>query len=276
MEEPKKETMNVSTDTSTETKKTINKKLIAIVAGIAVIVCIVVAVSVIAFGGNSGEKPAEQMELTDRYMEEKDYEAAIPASYKEAAEVYIAMGEYDDAIKVLEDGYEATGSEEIRKRLEEIEELLQEMEEQEETSVQDDEEASANEVENQAGIDEEDNSSQPESGFVSWADAGLEDHVMDWQDANLEAAIRKITGIQTGDIMLSDVWEITELDLYGQDISNIDALSGLRNLQELDLGSNDISDISALSGLTNLTYLWLNNNNISDYSPVSFVIGLYY
>ena len=104
-----------------EQKKTINKKWITAI----VIVCIAVAVSVIALGGNSGEKPAEQMEMADRYMDEKNYEAANPASYKEASEVYIAMGEYDDAIKVLEDGYAATGSEEIRSRREELEALLQ-------------------------------------------------------------------------------------------------------------------------------------------------------
>ena len=81
--------------------------MIAIIVGIIVIVCIAVAVAIIALGRNSEKKLAEQLEL---------------------AEAYVAMDEYEDAIKVLEDGYEATGSEEIRKRLEEIEELLQEME----------------------------------------------------------------------------------------------------------------------------------------------------
>lgn len=67
--------------------------------------------------------------------------------------------------------------------------------------------------------------------FVPWEEAGLEDHVMDWQDENLEAAMREITGIADGDIMLSDVWEITELDireldLYSIRIYSIDALGG--------------------------------------------------
>ena len=107
------------------------------IAGIMVIVCIAVAVVIIALGGNSGKKLAEQLELAACYMDELDYEAAIVAyeaaieidpmcedAYLGLAEVYVAMGEYEDAIKVLEDGYEATGSEEIRRRQEEIEALL--------------------------------------------------------------------------------------------------------------------------------------------------------
>lgn len=48
--------------------------------------------------------------------------------------------------------------------------------------------------------------------FVSWEEAGLTDHVMDWQDEALEAAMQNITMID-GDIMLSDVWELTALNL---------------------------------------------------------------
>ena len=67
--------------------------------------------------------------------------------------------------------------------------------------------------------------------FVPWEEAGLEDHVMDWQDENLEAAMREITGIAEGDIMLSDVWEITVLVLSEKDIVSIDAMGELKNLQ---------------------------------------------
>ena len=64
----------------------------------------------------------------------------------------------------------------------------------------------------------------PEPFFLSWDDAGLKDHVMDWQDDNLEAAMRKVTNIADGDIMLSDVWEIKKLTLSGNDIENVTAL----------------------------------------------------
>lgn len=77
---------------------------------------------------------------------------------------------------------------------------------------------------------------------------------IDWQDANLEVAMREITEIQTGDIMLSDVWEITSLDLTERGTSNISALSGLTNLIELSLVNNNISDYSPVSFVPNLNY----------------------
>ena len=144
--------------------------------------------------------------------------------------------------------------------------------------------------------------------FVPWEEAGLEDHVMDWQDENLEVAMREITGITDGDIMLSDVWEITELNLSVVNIPeknsleeldilqnsmldnikivDISALGELTNLQQLDLAfhnvnnidalgglinlqnDNQISDISALGELENLRYLYIQDNPISDYSPL--------
>lgn len=55
--------------------------------------------------------------------------------------------------------------------------------------------------------DQPQNLSEQEYAFVSWEDAGLEDHVMDWQDKNLEAAMKEAVGIQERDIMLSDVCE---------------------------------------------------------------------
>ena len=51
----------------------------------------------------------------------------------------------------------------------------------------------------------------PVPSFVAWRDAGLEDHVMEWGDAGLERGMRRRTMIEEGDIMLSDVWEITDL-----------------------------------------------------------------
>ena len=144
--------------------------------------------------------------------------------------------------------------------------------------------------------------------FLPWEEAGLEDHVMDWQDENLEVAMREITGITDGDIMLSDVWEITELNLSVVNIPeknsleeldilqnsmldnikivDISALGELTNLQQLDLAfhnvnnidalgglinlqnDNQISDISALGELENLRYLYIQDNPISDYSPL--------
>lgn len=117
-------------------------------------------------------------------------------------------------------------------------------------------------------------SPQTECVFGPLAEAGLEDHVMDWQDENLEAAMREITGISDRDIMLSDVWEITDLDLQLEDIHSIDALWELKNLQQLDLSSNPINNIDVLCGLTNLQQLDLSNIEVNDIDSLSGLTDL--
>ncbi len=110
--------------------------------------------------------------------------------------------------------------------------------------------------------------------FVSWEDSGLEDHVMDWRDQWLEEEMRQAAGIPEGDIMLSDVWELTELDCLQSHIQDIGALGELQNLTALNLGENEIEDISALSGLTNLTVLRLNGNKITQIGALEKLTNL--
>lgn len=110
--------------------------------------------------------------------------------------------------------------------------------------------------------------------FLSWADSGLEDHVMDWGDAWLEEEMRQATGIHEVDIMLSDVWEMTELDCALSHIQDISALSELKNLMSLDLSENEITDVSPLKSLTNLTSLNLSWNKIADISSLENLINL--
>lgn len=102
-----------------------------------------------------------------------------------------------------------------------------------------------------------------------------------WKDAALEAKMRKITGITSGDIMYSDLENITELDLSNPDdaaddvkIKDISALSSLKGLTTLKLKNNSVSDISALGGLTNLTYLSLSSNQVSDISALRNLTNL--
>ncbi len=116
---------------------------------------------------------------------------------------------------------------------------------------------------------------EPASGpvVVAWEDAGLEDRVMSWGDTELEKVMRKITGIQDRDIMLSDVWELTELDLT-RDTSDISALGSLTNLQDLNLSGTQVSDISALGSLTNLKKLDLILTDISDISALGNLTNL--
>ena len=93
-------------------------------------------------------------------------------------------------------------------------------------------------------------------------------------DANLEVAIRKAINKPEGPIYASDLEPLTELDLLGNNISDISSLISLTNLQELNLNSNNISDILPLAGLNNLQMLDLNKNNISDISPLAGLTNL--
>ena len=115
--------------------------------------------------------------------------------------------------------------------------------------------------------------------------------VVDFPDPGLEAAIRDATGESTKDIHDTDLSGLTSLDarfrgitnlegiqhctaltelkLYGNEIIDISALSGLLNLTILNLDNNQIHDIGALSNLTNLEMLTLSNNKIVDISALS-------
>lgn len=67
---------------------------------------------------------------------------------------------------------------------------------------------------------------------------------------------------------------LAKLELHGNNISDISALSGLIKLQELKLSDNHISDITPLSELKNLKILKLGVNNISDISPLKHLINI--
>ena len=104
-----------------------------------------------------------------------------------------------------------------------------------------------------------------------------------------EAEIRVLTGLElatnlrvldlSGNAIsnisaLSDLTNLTELYLYDNSVSDISPLVGLTDLAFLGLGGNAISDISAVSGLTNLIALGLGENAISDISALSGLTNL--
>lgn len=64
------------------------------------------------------------------------------------------------------------------------------------------------------------------------------------------------------------LYALTSLNLSGNSISDISALSTLGGLSALDLSKNNISDIRALAELTGLRTLYLDNNPITDFSPL--------
>ena len=114
-----------------------------------------------------------------------------------------------------------------------------------------------------------------------------EDFPVYFPDPNLRAAIREAISKPTGEIMYSDLQDLTDLiaqykgiiELEGlqyclnlirlrldaNQISDISPLAGLTNLSDLGLFQNQITDISVLAGLTNLSTLSLDSNQITDY-----------
>ncbi len=96
------------------------------------------------------------------------------------------------------------------------------------------------------------------------------DKEITFKDIRLEEVIRSILNKPVGTIMLKDVQKITSIDARVCAIHSIDDLVNFTSLERLDLYGNRISDISALSGLTKLKYLNISHNynalNDSSYS----------
>jgi len=93
-------------------------------------------------------------------------------------------------------------------------------------------------------------------------------------DAGVEAAIREAIGKPTEDILDADVVAVTALSARYRGISNLEGLEYCVNLTELDLSGNDIVEIDALAGLTKLAKLALENNDIISLGPLSDLSNL--
>jgi hypothetical protein len=68
--------------------------------------------------------------------------------------------------------------------------------------------------------------------------------------------------------------DLKYLYISDNNITNLDAISGLTSLETLDASYNDIYDVVALSNLTNLTSLYLDHTQISDLSPLTSLTSL--
>ncbi|PLR67940.1 hypothetical protein CYJ36_11525 [Bacillus sp. UMB0893] len=96
-----------------------------------------------------------------------------------------------------------------------------------------------------------------------------------FKDANLEKALKNHFGFDRA-IDKNDMEHLTELDLSGQDISNLSGLESAKNLNTLILSSNQIVNIEPLSELTSLHTLALDGNEIADFSPLISLAKLTY
>lgn len=128
-------------------------------------------------------------------------------------------------------------------------------------------------------------------GFVSQSDLERTTHIDAWMGHVSDlTGIEKCTGLkflqlgyQLGDnndlylkdiTPLSNLKELTVIELTGNQIVDISPLASLTNLEHLYLGSNEIIDISPLSQLNNLSILELWANEIRDISPISEMTSL--
>lgn len=93
--------------------------------------------------------------------------------------------------------------------------------------------------------------------------AGME---YDMNTASLSLTDMGLTDEEMGQI--AKLYALTSLNLSGNSITDIRALSTLGGLTALDLSNNRISDISALAELTGLRTLYLDNNPITDFSAL--------
>lgn len=108
-----------------------------------------------------------------------------------------------------------------------------------------------------------------DSSLITMEEAGVEDHVIEWKDSGLEQGIRNALSLNGTEILLSDLWETTSLDISNYSIQSIEDLSELSNLQYLTLDGNEISDLSPLSFLKQLQSLSVAGNQIEDLSPLA-------
>lgn len=108
--------------------------LIAIISISGIILVGVVIVLIMIFSQpNTNSELSEQISLGEKYLTEENYDEAIvafkkaiqidpndPQLYIQLADAYIGKGDKDSAVETLENGYKTTGSEEIKKKLDEL------------------------------------------------------------------------------------------------------------------------------------------------------------
>jgi len=113
------------------------KKKLIIIISIIITLAILVGVGVFALSGNKTTKIADKLDLGEKYLEELEYEKALAYfmevleidpknvdAYLGIADVYVAMGEHQKALEILDVGYQETENEKMVEKFEEVEALM--------------------------------------------------------------------------------------------------------------------------------------------------------
>ena len=88
-------------------------------------------------------------------------------------------------------------------------------------------------------------------------------------DPNLEEAVREAIGKPTGDIYTADFVGYSHLDATYRDMASLEGLEYWIGLTDLVIWGNQISDLSPLAGLNQLDQLRLDQNQIADLTPLA-------
>jgi len=96
---------------------------------------------------------------------------------------------------------------------------------------------------------------------------------VEFEDKNLEAAIREELGKASGPIYESEINKIQKLDASSRQINDLNGMDLLTGLVSLDLSYNNINDFSSLYKLEHLNSLELQYNNFEDLDFLVQLIG---
>jgi len=115
----------------------------------------------------------------------------------------------------------------------------------------------------------------------------FEDHPIEFNDENLEKAIREAIGKMEGELFLSDVIDLEELNARGREIESLEGIQHLQNIKMLylqhdrhdsvdrkDWTYNKIEDLAPLKKLISLEALNFRYNKVSDISPLENLTSL--
>lgn len=116
-------------------KKKSKAKIFVIIGVIAAVVIagIIAGIIILTSGSDGTSEYDEQISLGEKYLKEENYDEAIaafkkaieidpndPEAYIGLADAYLAKGDKQNAVLALEAGYEKTGSEDIKKKLDSL------------------------------------------------------------------------------------------------------------------------------------------------------------
>ena len=214
----------------------------------------------------SGISLQDKLDLGHKYLVELSYDKAVLEftdaieidpmnvdAYIGLADAYIGQGDTDKAVEVLEDGFDKTGDDRIKEKLDELKPV-------ENTSDETSAGSASTEV---TSVDNE--------KFITIRGEQYSTSLTELYLRNLNLTDEEMA-------LLSEFKNLETLDLYNvsksDTVTDISALSDLKNLTTLNLSGNNVVDISALSNLKNLTKLNLFFTSITDISPLSDLTNL--